>query len=398
MKGKTASKLMLAARIFITAALFAAAFAVLYVFGYITNFAAIDNLVGAMPVALALIFAGGGTALVWMPHTSRTIAVTVALAAVLVLSAALYPVALRGNWWIRPKTEYSGDSPDLSLYAPFKEDTLLVGLEEPSSLRLSGDMPVLDGATALYPVYAAFAQAVYSVDDYSEDMVRCTNTAGAYRSIISGDADIIFVAAPSVSQKKAAEEAGADLYFTPIGKEAFVFIVGKSNPVESLTDRQIKNIYSGRTATWGTLGWREGGSIIAFRRPETSGSESGLTNLVMKGLPVVAPQPIPGGALNGSNSLMQQVSVWYNGVQPALGYSYRYFAQSMYPNPDTKLLAIDGVYPSDENIADGTYPYVGGIYAVTRGKPQGDVAALIEWILSPQGQYLVQATGYAPIN
>lgn len=398
MKGKTASKLMLAARIFITAALFAAAFAVLYVFGYITNFAAIDNLVGAMPVALALIFAGGGTALVWMKHTRRTMAVTVALAAVLVLSAALYPVALRGNWWIRPKTEYSGDSPDLSLYAPFKEDTLLVGLEEPSSLRLSGDMPVLDGATALYPVYAAFAQAVYSVDDYSEDMVRCTNTAGAYRSVISGDADIIFVAAPSVSQKKAAEEAGADLYFTPIGKEAFVFIVGKSNPVESLTDRQIKNIYSGRTATWGTLGWREGGGIVAFRRPETSGSESGLTNLVMKGLPVVAPQPIPGGALNGSNSLMQQVSVWYNGVQPALGYSYRYFAQSMYPNPDTKLLAIDGVYPSDENIADGTYPYVGEIYAVTRGKPQGDVAALIEWILSPQGQYLVQATGYAPIN
>ena len=81
-----------------------------------------------------------------------------------------------------------------------------------------------------------------------------------------------------------------------------------------------------------------------------------------------------------------------------LGYSYRYFAQSMYPNPDTKLLSVDGHAPTDENIMNGNYPFVAEVYAVTNGRPEGAVAELIEWILSPQGQYLVEQTGYAPIK
>ena len=117
----------------------------------------------------------------------------------------------------------------------------------------------------------------------------------------------------------------------------------------------------------------------------------------MKGMPVLAPQPLPGGAIDGSNSLMKQMSVWYNGVQPALGYSYRFFAQTMYPNEDTALLAVDGVAPTDENIADGSYPFVADVYAVTRGEPDGAVKQLLQWILSPQGQYLIEASGYTPV-
>ena len=173
--------------------------------------------------------------------------------------------------------------------------------------------------------------------------------------------------------------------------------MGKENPVDGLSRQQIYNIYSGKTALWSTLGWKEGGQIVAFRRPETSGSESGLVNVVMKGRPVVAPQPLPDKSLVGSNSLMQQVSVEWNGVQPALGYSYRFFATTMYANPDTKLLAIDGYAPNDENIRSGKYPFVADVYAVTIGEPQGKVKQLIDWILSPEGQELVEKSGYAPV-
>ena len=148
---------------------------------------------------------------------------------------------------------------------------------------------------------------------------------------------------------------------------------------------------------WSTLGWNEGGRIIAFRRPEGSGSESGLANLVMDGRPIFAPQPLPAKSLAGSNSLMQQVSVWYNGVQPALGYSYRYFAGTMYANPETKFLSVDGYAPTVENIQSGKYPFIAEVYAVTRGKPQGNAKKLIDWILSAQGQYIIEKTGYSPL-
>ena len=398
MKSRAKFVALTAARILLTAAAWAAAAAVLYKFEYFSQITQVDNVTGALPIAFALIFAGGCTALAWMKYDRKSAPVAIATAAFVILSALLYPNALRGNWWIDYGYSTEGDSPDIGVYEPFMEGSLAASLNEEPTLRLSGELPVMDGAIALYPLYAAFAQAVYDESDYSKDVVRCLNTKVAYEDIISGEADVVFCAAPSASQRAAAEAAGAELVLTPIAREAFVFIVGASNPVEGLTTQQIYNIYTGKTAKWRTLGWTEGGDIIAFRRPEVSGSESGLNNLVMKGRPVLVPQPLPSGAIDGSNSLMKQVSVTYNGVQPALGYSYRYFAQSMYPNPDTKLLSVDGHAPTDDNIMNGNYPFVAEVYAVTNGKPEGAVAELIEWILSPQGQYLVEQTGYAPIK
>ncbi|MBP5242434.1 MAG: substrate-binding domain-containing protein, partial [Clostridia bacterium] len=198
-------------------------------------------------------------------------------------------------------------------------------------------------------------------------------------------------------QMEAAERAGVKLTFTPIGKEAFVFLVGKENPVDDISYQQIKNIYSGKTAKWNTLGWKEGGDIVAFQRPEGSGSQSGLQN-VMGSMPVIKPQPLPDKSLVGTNSLMKQVSVHYKGVQPALGYSFRFFAETMYPNEDAKMLKVNGVYPSTENIRTGKYPFTVNFYAVTNGEPTGNTKTLIEWILSPQGQKLMEKCGYVPLK
>ena len=387
-------------RVLGTAASAALAFWALWRYEYWQQWTQIDNVVGAIPVALAFLFVGGCAALLWIKHRRATAAVSVALAVVVALSAALFPNALRGNWWIDyGLTSSEGDSPDLTVYDPFVEGSKAAVLDGEASLHLEGELPLLDGATALYPVYAAFAQAVYAEEDYVQGITaHCTNTAGAYSALIAGERDVIFCAGPSASQRAAAEEAGVELCLTPIGREAFVFVVAKENPVDGLTTQQIYNIYSGKTARWSTLGWKEGGEIIAFRRPETSGSESGLYNVVMKGRPVVVPQPLPDASLVGSNSLMQQVSVEWNGVHPALGYSYRFFATTMYANPDTKLLALDGYAPNDENIRGGKYPFVADVYAVTVGEPQGKAKQLIDWILSPEGQELVEKSGYAPVG
>ena len=117
----------------------------------------------------------------------------------------------------------------------------------------------------------------------------------------------------------------------------------------------------------------------------------------MKDLPIQAPQPLPDESLIGTNSLMNQISVEWKGVQPALGYSYRYFANTMYANPDAKILKINGIEPSIENIKSGKYPFTVSFYAITRGEPTGNVKTLIDWMLSPEGQELIEKTGYTPI-
>lgn len=387
-------------RALLTAGAWGVVIYLLYRYEYFKALSEIDNIVGVIPIALLLIAAGGFTVLLWMKHEKRMASLSVTLAVTVALSAALFPNALIGNWWIAPDTsDLPETQPDISVYAPFKEGSLTAKLDEESTLKLAEDLPVLDGALALYPVYTAFAEAVYDEAAYRQnpESVPFTNTVEAFKGIIAGERDIIFSAYASKKQLESAKAAGVELCFTPIGKEAFVFLVGKENPVDNITYQQIRNIYSGKTARWSTLGWKEGGNIIAFQRPEGSGSQTGLQS-VMGDLPIQAPQPLPDPALIGTNSLMKQISVEYKGVQPALGYSYRYFANTMYSNPDAKMLKIDGVEPSLENIKDGSYPFTVNFYAITNGEPQGNAKKLIDWILSSQGQELIEKTGYTPIN
>lgn len=362
---------------------------------YLTAIKEIDNVVGMFPVAFVLAGAIGTTIILWV-RFQKQLPVLAAISLLVVLSVVLFPVALRGNWWIGTTvSEKSEAAPDLAEYAPFSANSKTVKLDGKSALRLINSHPVLDGAIALYPVYAAFAEAAYEEDSFSEDTVLCTNTRSAYEAIISEERDVIFVASASEQQTAAARATGAELIFTPIGREAFVFLVGKENPIENITIQQIRNIYSGKIANWSTLGWNEGGRIIAFQRPEGSGSQTGLQK-IMGDLPIQVPQPLPHKSLIGTNSLMKQVSVEWNGVQPAIGYSYRYYATTMYANPNVKLLSVNGVVPSTENIQNGSYPFVVDIYAVTNGEPEGNTKLLIDWILSPQGQEIIEKTGYVP--
>ncbi len=364
---------------------------------YFSNFIIIDNIVGMIPVVFSLIFILGSAYILFVNHTKTNVHISIAITVLLVLSTVLFPNALRGNWWLHPKISNEEEAaPDLTVYEPFSKNSKTAKLYTESTLQLSKNMPVIDGATALYPVYAAFAEATYNEKFYSSQNVLCTKTGDAYRSLIKGERDIIFVAAASQKQIESAKQAGVDLKFTPIGREAFVFLVGDENPINDLSYQQIRNIYSGKTAKWKTLGWKNGGKIIAFQRPEGSGSQTGLQG-IMGELPVQVPQPLPDEDIIKTNSLMKQLSIKWHDVQPGIGYSYRYYATTMYANPDVKVLSINGIFPSEENIRNGAYPFIGDFYAVTNGEPKGNTKLLLDWILSSQGQELIEKTGYIAI-
>ena len=65
--------------------------------------------------------------------------------------------------------------------------------------------------------------------------------------------------------------------------------------------------------------------------------------------------------------------------------------------PDCKILSVDGVAPTDENIRSGAYPFTVRFYAVTNGAPSGNAKRLIDFVLSPQGQKLIEKTGYTAL-
>jgi len=307
--------------------------------------------------------------------------------------------------WQRSKTvlpsygfDYGGgySSTDLTPYEVINPDNQLPQLEVPSTFRISNpkDMPILDGAEAAFPVYSAFANVVYeNIENTGNNVwetVTFTNTIYAYERLLNGEVDIYFGAEPSKEQLEMAEKAGKELVLTPIGKEAFVFFVNPTNKVDNLTVAEIQGIYSGEIKKWSELGG-ENEKILAFQRPKNSGSQT-LLEKIMGEAPIMTPlkEDVP----EGMGGIIEQVADYRN-YDNSIGFSFRFFATGMKANPDIKLLAINGIEPSPENISSEKYPFTASLYAITlKDHRKQTIPPFLEWMQGPQGQELVEKIGY----
>jgi len=284
---------------------------------------------------------------------------------------------------------------NLNEYKPFADNTKAAWLEEPATLKIEANYPRLDGATALYPLYSAFAQAIYPKKDYSvyNSEVMCNTTVGAYKNLFEGKADIIFVARPSKQQIDEAKSRGIELKLTPIGREAFVFFVNAKNSVNELSTGQIQDIYSGKITNWQEVGGKNE-TIRAFQRPENSGSQTMLQKM-MEGKNLMTPPKED--VVAGMGGIIKQTADYRN-YKNAIGYSFLFFATEMIHNNEIHLLKVDGVYPDKNTIKNNEYPLTADFYAVTAGSKNPNNDSFIAWILSLQGQALVEKTGYTPLE
>ena len=267
-------------------------------------------------------------------------------------------------------------------FLPFDENSEIVRAE---GEKLTGDIPVIDGATALLPVYSAVVNAIYPEDAVEfqngaftqTSKMQYQNTVGAWQALAEGTDDIILVAAPSEKQLAALAEKGVEIEMTPVGREAFVFLVNAKNPVEGLTSEEIRGIYSGKYTNWRTLGGANR-PIYPLQRKEGSGSQSAMQRF-MGGEPM---KNNPLGILGG-----------------AIGFSFRYYVEGVVDNAGVKLLAVDGVLPTRENIRDESYPITSNFFAVTRkGETNENVQKVLDFLLSPEGQRIMNETGYVGLN
>ncbi|MBE6922443.1 MAG: hypothetical protein E7465_04590 [Ruminococcaceae bacterium] len=330
--------------------------------------------------------------LIWVPKKGKFMKYWGIGTAVLVVSIFINTAYIEHDNKITIDT-----TPNINLhdYLPFDPDSNIAVLDHKASLKLSGDLPVVDGAAAVFPLYSAFVNATYP--NYIRlwaGTLEYNNTVGGYEMLADKKTDIFFGAYPSDEQIAYAKAQGTEFVYTPIGKEAFVFFVHKDNPIDNLTTEQIRAIYSGQITNWKQLG---GSSepISAYQRNEGSGSQSMLIRF-MDGTPIMEPETEKINDL--MSGIIEQVADYRN-KDGAIGFSFRYYMEGIIKNPDVKLLSIDGVAPTVENIQNGSYPITAPLYAVTwEGNDNENVALLLNWILSEEGQELVKKTGYVPIG
>ncbi|MBR3888461.1 MAG: PstS family phosphate ABC transporter substrate-binding protein [Clostridia bacterium] len=281
-------------------------------------------------------------------------------------------------------------------YLPFKEDSKIVKLDKDASLLLEEKLPRVDGAAAVFPVYSAFVNAVYypTTVTLGDGIFEYNNTVGGYRKLAEKETDIFFGAYPSEEQIEYATKNGTEFEFTEIGTEAFVFFVHKDNPIDNLTTEQIQDIYSGKITNWKDVGGADE-EIVAFQRNEGSGSQSMLKRFMGDKEIMQAPSEQVNDLMSGIIDVVSQ----YKNKSSSMGFSFRYYLEGIIKNPDIKMISVDGNAPTVENIKNGTYPITTSLYAVTyKDNPNENVKLLLDWVLSEEGQEIIEKTGYVGVK
>ena len=271
-----------------------------------------------------------------------------------------------------------------------------------------------DGSLSLHPFIRTIAERCGGIDleslqttidhgsmlpmlGFPGTRTALSNTHPALMALIQGEKDIVF-SARRLSQSENSAYAGlyakmldADDYVAvPFAKDAFVFLQNRKNPIRNLTLKQFQGIFSGNYRTWKEVGGF-GGNIVPFTRNESSGSEEIMQTLVMRNIPlhpIFKPQKL------------DSMSIVFTALENSPGgiaYSIYHYDRYMVFNANTRVMAVDGVFPNAETIASGEYPLVYECVLVHRKNPGEKVERFVRWLLSEEGQRLVRSVGYVPV-
>ena len=299
------------------------------------------------------------------------------------------------RWWTVDRFEKLDSKVEWWRYEPFKgEKTVQVTPEE--QYRLSGKLPTINGAYALYPVYASVVQSLFPPGDYF-GTVRTNGSDSTFPELLGKfgpdyTPDMLFSAPPSKRQLADAAACQLTYEITPFAREAFVFFVPKTNPVSDLTQAQIRGIYSGQITNWKEVGGPDV-AIKPFQRNEGSGSQTMLQK-IMGDTPIMP--PIKEDRLSGMGGVIDTVASYRNS-KDAIGFTFRYFSTEMFKNGSIKLLSVDGVAPTLENIQNGTYPFLTDCCVITCRPRSENTKKIVDFLFSPAGQELIRKVGYTPI-
>lgn len=234
------------------------------------------------------------------------------------------------------------------------------------------------GSTSVQPVAEALADAYME----KHPNVRINVQGGGSSLGISSVSQGITEIGTSSRELTPQEKEGLTEY--EIGKEGIVIAVNNNNNITALSKDQVKGIFSGAITNWNQVGGSNT-QIHVVTREEGSGTRSSFENLIMDGTDIR-----PDAVVQSSTESVKQVVAQDPG---AIG-----FVSLAHMSSDVTAVKIDGISPSTQTVASGSYKLQTAFLFVVKGEPQGTVKDFIDFTLSPEGQDIVKGQNIVPVN
>jgi phosphate transport system substrate-binding protein len=252
-----------------------------------------------------------------------------------------------------------------------------------SLARAEDSRLMISGSTTVLPIAEAAAEVFMKSSSGVQLSVSGTGTGEGIKSLTDGNVDIAGASRDLLPVEAArAKRLGVELQRRSVALDSLAVVVHPENPLAGLTMDQLEGIYVGRYKSWSELGGLDR-PIIAINRDSSSGTFEMWLEKVLKGQryrPDAQVQPSGGG-----------VTYAVGGNRNAIGYVGTGFLSDR-----VKVLEIDGVAPTPENVQSGLYPLSRELYMFTRAPAPEPARRFLEFLGSPEGVAVVVRSGFLP--
>ncbi len=244
------------------------------------------------------------------------------------------------------------------------------------TLRVAADVALESLMQALTRAYSAqHPHIIFTLTPAS--------TPDAAEAIFSRRVDL---AAVSVLPDKV---AGRDIpWIGDLALDGIAVIVNPANPLTNVSMQQLRDIYAGVHGRWDSLGAANVGDVQIAVREGGDGARVLFDRMVMGNT-----------RLTLNAVVLPSVEVVMNFVTYQAG-AIGYVPSARITDtvaPPVKMLAIDGQPLTKASLRDGSYPLSRSLYLIALSEPQGELRDFVAWILSAEGQRVVETANFAPL-
>ena len=237
------------------------------------------------------------------------------------------------------------------------------------------------GSTTVQPLAELFSESFEAIHP---NVVITVSGGGSSVGVKSASEQTADIGMASREIKDSEIQECPEIVIHTIARDGIAIVANHDVDVAGITMEQARAIFAGEITDWSEVGGAPGMITVACRE-EGSGTRGAFEDLVMDEV-FISETAI----LQPSNGAIRTTVASTPGSIAFISFGYL--------DDSTKPMAIDGALPTTENVNAGTYPVVRPLNMVTYGQPSGAVADWIEFILGEDGQAIVVAEGYLPVN
>ncbi|MDR0734671.1 MAG: phosphate ABC transporter substrate-binding protein [Elusimicrobiota bacterium] len=234
------------------------------------------------------------------------------------------------------------------------------------------------GSTTVLPFAQKAAEAYMNNNPGKAVSISGGGSGVGIAALVDGTTEVAMSSRIIKDSERAALEGNITIY--NIAQDAVAMIVNVSNPVENLTQEQVKGIYSGTIKNWKELG---GGDvkIHLVNRESSSGTFEAFKTFTLL-------SKLKGSAQASNQAVVTAVAQAKGGIgYVGLGYI---------DQKGIKALTLDGVKPSVITVLGRKYPYSRYLYMATRANARAQVVDFINFVRGNAGQKIAESVDLVP--